>query len=1356
MATFGKYEVVTELHSTERGSVFSARAAGGGREIKHAVKTFNPSSLDQDEQFWESQSFTERAKVQQRVSQAGGAHWAPVFEVGTSPAGTYYVTNYHPLSAASLITGRVDVSPGVLYSIVRSVVAGLNELKSVAGRAHGNLKATNVLIHSRGDVAVAGAVLTDPAASPEAAQSGEAGDLYALGQLIHLLVLGQPFLGGADWPLAPARQWSRLGHRQGRYWRKLCNDLLSPDPSARPPGLDAVSKRLKRLVPRRARPSRRLSLAVAAVVVLVAAGAAAMLGLRDAGARREVCAAKERWAGGLTAALAQPSKRALLESDPDLVRVVRELDRADLGSFDCGRAGGRFGLNPDIRKFRQTQDTLAAVRRAERGLSPIQWRQLARAAELQGRFEARGWNGPEQHLARRIAAARPGSADLAKGIERFLVAMSAVDRNLPAVDEEWIRLQTRTRGLDETRDPLMKAFAAYLRTTAASAVELNDGGFAIVGMQGVKVASDRAEDLLAAHANLREKAFDEERFRIEIVSQIKLDQIQPSDVERYLTGIAAYRVQEDKINQAVAELKQEVAANERLVLESGIDENQAKEFRDRLNVVVNYYIQRFGEEKFIARDIVDGQFNDRKEQVRTVVSSLRDFIRMEDVEQWLKKLKGAGLGVSSDELTAYWNWWIEDVAPETAAKQAGQRLQLDELQDDTRRLRDVLATLDREMPQVPKALTDEVLIEASAMKREEILGALVKAHPPISIARDVNPRDKAGQAVLAPGQAFTRWAHDLADLGKDFPIRRRILTPDVRPDEKWIKARPDFWNDRIVQRLVEPDVERLNQLRALNSKPRAELLKTAQSEKREELALHAWRVLGKEAIEPPWPTKPGELEAEAKIRSRLAGLIAPLAQSEEGSRALRELNDEAPRRWRRFAEAAGADEARLASAADLRIAFDVGPQHFAALAPVARFNLSLHEIRRRANGRTDDQLAPVVADLKKAAEDLKDPALAADLGRRLSRLGEKEPFADVVAGDAFALKPAGMEVGISFKRVKPQGSRPFFLATTELSFAQFAGIVAAHSGWDDLRTLVWSPEPGGIGDPRRGPRVWEWVMRPAPQMYPTQLWLYPDEANDFPAPLRDPRAGMFNAGALSDAAGGTPSERHPVQYITPEAAMYVAGLAGCRLPTPGEWRAAYDTYEKSVPTAEWNLRDQTWQVQLNHAASAASEGASAGTNGRYLPDEGIYLPPTPKVAAGAAARAHAHRDGTLYFRPADAPGGETFRHLVGNVAELVCEASEPFERLNDHQPARIKAFATESAAGLYVVGGSALSPPEVPNDVPLPVKPGAAFADVGFRLAFTAPSKNLAEKLEWVLEGQGFIRPDGGDKTARAEKPPQS
>src|SRR5207253_641045 len=135
--------------------------------------------------------------------------------------------------------------------------------------------------------------------------------------------------------------------------------------------------------------------------------------------------------------------------------------------------------------------------------------------------------------------------------------------------------------------------------------------------------------------------------------------------------------------------------------------------------------------------------------------------------------------------------------------------------------------------------------------------------------------------------------------------------------EKWAASKPAFWNDRIIQSLVAPDLERLNRLRALASKPRDELVGVAQSEPREELALQAWRLLGVKA-EPAWPTRAGELKTEASLRARLAEMLAALGQTDEATHAAAELAEEGPRRWTRFAESAGTDEAMLASALELR------------------------------------------------------------------------------------------------------------------------------------------------------------------------------------------------------------------------------------------------------------------------------------------------------------------------------------------------------------------------------------------------------------------------------------------------------
>ena len=51
--------------------------------MRYAVKVYNPTGLDMDELFWESQSFLERARLQQRTADAGNGNWAPVHEMGT-------------------------------------------------------------------------------------------------------------------------------------------------------------------------------------------------------------------------------------------------------------------------------------------------------------------------------------------------------------------------------------------------------------------------------------------------------------------------------------------------------------------------------------------------------------------------------------------------------------------------------------------------------------------------------------------------------------------------------------------------------------------------------------------------------------------------------------------------------------------------------------------------------------------------------------------------------------------------------------------------------------------------------------------------------------------------------------------------------------------------------------------------------------------------------------------------------------------------------------------------------------------------------------------------------------------------
>ena len=190
-----------------------------------------------------------------------------------------------------------------------------------------------------------------------------------------------------------------------------------------------------------------------------------------------------------------------------------------------------------------------------------------------------------------------------------------------------------------------------------------------------------------------------------------------------------------------------------------------------------------------------------------------------------------------------------------------------------------------------------------------------------------------------------------------------------------------------------------------------------------------------------------------------------------------------------------------------------------------------------------------------------------------------------------------------------------------------------------------------------------------------------------------------------------------MQQVPAEAALYYAALCGCRLPTAAEWRQAYASYERSVPPERWNLRDQTWTRHRKYVA-AGTPGAARWPDEAAFRTRGDNPDPT-----GADAKARPQTDGTLFFRKVNAAGAVTFRNLVGNVAEFVCDAPDAFETWPDKGSVEgIRKFVQQYPGTLYVIGGSALSPPDAPVDRALPVpRADVGYADVGLRLAFTAP-----------------------------------
>ena len=101
-----------------------------------------------------------------------------------------------------------------------------------------------------------------------------------------------------------------------------------------------------------------------------------------------------------------------------------------------------------------------------------------------------------------------------------------------------------------------------------------------------------------------------------------------------------------------------------------------------------------------------------------------------------------------------------------------------------------------------------------------------------------------------------------------------------------------------------------------------------------------------------------------------------------------------------------------------------------------------------------------------------------------------------------------------------------------------------RNAWDQFRSL-WTDDEST--DPRYGPRVWKWSgrQRSSSKLRPSDRWQ--QEVFRMRNAPPDSPAGMRVS---------LPTTESPMNYVSPAAAVYVAALAGGRLPTSAEWKAA--------------------------------------------------------------------------------------------------------------------------------------------------------------------------------------------------------
>jgi hypothetical protein len=444
-----------------------------------------------------------------------------------------------------------------------------------------------------------------------------------------------------------------------------------------------------------------------------------------------------------------------------------------------------------------------------------------------------------------------------------------------------------------------------------------------------------------------------------------------------------------------------------------------------------------------------------------------------------------------------------------------------------------------------------------------------------------------------------------------------------------------------------------------------------------------------------------------------------------------------------------------------------------SLEPRQRFNVLLHELKGRIAAAKDEaEVRQAVQDLSQAVKAGGLPPEAGALARALAEATESgtgDEFAPGPGVDA-AWKKEMIDGGVRFvaegrggsKQVMEfvrvggvEGTPPFFLLSGEVSLGLLSHAVSARGSWQTMSGLMAAAE----GDEPRGAWGWRWSDGQRSGMALSQRWIdrrhiafLEDERNR--AAAEEP----YEAAELRESVAA-PGWQMPAQQVTAPAAAYVAALLGCRLPTAAEWKAAHSQERLSGQRREVegrviapNLRDRTWAEQHRYVGRRLKEGLNV-----EFPDRGVFRG-RERFAEGAQAMAWErdvkggrpaaegdveglHADGVLWFRAVNVPEGARFRNLVGNVAEWVCDDRGVWKELAGGK-AWNKAGRLLAASKVGVIGGSALSPPEHPFDEAVPIRPEDVmrkYADVGFRLAFSAPVEPVLAKVRKVVDVQQYL-----------------
>ncbi|MCL4743131.1 MAG: SUMF1/EgtB/PvdO family nonheme iron enzyme [Phycisphaerales bacterium] len=1400
MRRVGPFEIERDLYRRGFWTVSVASRAGDTGPARYAVKwmerpddVLGPARAEAL-----AVEFLKAAEAQRLACASGGEHWAGVEDYGRSDGGVFVAWSLRPRTAADLSAGRFifdDESAPWLKGLVLGVLDALREVRDGAGRGHGNLKPGNVLLATRNAWTPADVALCDPA--PDPPRGGQHADLVALGRLIHRLVLHREFAALGGWPIQRSEAWNRLGRGAGEAWREVCARLLDPNApvgSLRIEEIRAAVEAIPTPWSRRKRARVKGGLGVAAALVLAVVGWQGYIIVDramnpfDPVQWRELCEACDDWLLPLSDAVASldDESRARWQGDDYLrahvlpvVQNRRAIDPAEIARRR-GVAARRDLVDLPARQTRgygrETREAHSAMTSIADALASPEWALPGSLESAAAALAARGWDAPASDVRRLAAGLRaPPGPGLGERIDRALRAAA-----LPSqIETSLARIETGARAASSTGAPGFADFG----DAARRALDASAGG---------EDALSRLSDALREYAAVGD--------RLASFVERSWPTIDRAALDGHSRLIAALRAGERSPDAAFyADLVAEASREEFRALPPESNPTRSWEARARISRVLSGLEGARGSPD--ADGAVRARIDALAERGVSIGAKADEAAGMawnsftrervaglvRDVEGDVASLERDYAGVS-EEIAALERAWVQ------RERTASGRLDNPALNTEWARRRDqLMAEYDangdyRALRSRLRALTDTLngLVEAAAgtirfnppdallFDAAPLIDALRlragnSAEPALRIARwedgaYSNPEEMA-RVARESVQALREWHAaveaifaEMLEVQRGIQLLHLLSEPagSSGPIESVLArcmARPEFAEidgPRAFARIVAW-VEELRRLGAETD--RGTLARVARAGGTSPAASYAaWRRLG----ELGWPASVAELNAEADARDAVSVAVASVPDGPRRGVLNAELDAEGHERWSRCA-AALRTEQDFAACVGFLPRF---PVQETRLDERLRYNLALHRFRAAITGRPSDEeaeraAAVFVADSRALGAGLARPALALDAASAVEstvRSWKQGPprvnFSAVGPGtlgwhatpdardETVTLewrgerrsRSRGAAPKLTFVRVDASGEA-VYVATEEVSLSLMQGWLDAEA-WTEL-TPILVPTSLQNNDVWSGPRLWSWPSQPRNGLVwkrgrPSQQddWLPPNvevsaATPQYAAGIGDP------ADPMRIAPNHRTTEQHPVQHVTPVGALRFAQALNCRLPTEAEWIAALRRYEDPAMSG-WNLRDRTFARQRDHVAGIIADRAARGVvrvNFRH-PDDGVFVPEGATVARGAEAGALETDDGVLWFQQVERGPGRTLKHLIGNVAE----------------------FVLMDAGGdrFGVIGGSALSPPELALDrayeIPARQTSDATYADVGFRLAFSAGEAQvpLAAQLAQAIQGAGF------------------